>query len=41
MDETVKIAVDRWLMKAANDLRTAETMVSVAPPVSGLLRRMS
>jgi HEPN domain-containing protein len=33
MDEAVKTAVARWLAKAANDLRTAETMLSVVPPV--------
>ena len=33
MDEAVKTAVARWLAKAANDLRTAETMVSLVPPV--------
>lgn len=33
MDEAVKMAVARWLSKAANDLRTAETMLSVVPPV--------
>lgn len=33
MDEAVKITVARWLAKAANDLRTAETMVSIVPPV--------
>lgn len=33
MDEAVKTAVARWLAKAANDLRTAETMVSIVPPV--------
>lgn len=33
MDEAVKMAVARWLAKAANDLRTAETMISVVPPV--------
>ena len=29
MDEAVKTAVARWLAKAANDLRTAETMIAV------------
>ncbi len=33
MDEAVKTTVARWLAKAANDLRTAETMVSLVPPV--------
>jgi HEPN domain-containing protein len=33
MDEAVKTAVARWLAKAANDLRTAETMVALVPPV--------
>ena len=33
MDEAVKAAVARWPAKAANDLRTAETMLSVVPPV--------
>lgn len=33
MDEAVKTAVGRWLAKAANDLRTAETMVALVPPV--------
>lgn len=33
MDEAKKVAVERWLRKAANDLRTGETMVSVEPPV--------
>ena len=33
MDEAVKTAVAHWLAKAANDLRTAETMLSVVPPV--------
>lgn len=34
MDDAVKAAVTRWLTKAANDLRTAETMISVVPPVT-------
>ena len=34
MDDAVNIAVQRWLEKAANDLRTAETMLSVSPPVT-------
>ncbi len=34
MDEAVHIAVQRWLEKASNDLRTAETMLSVMPPVT-------
>lgn len=34
MDEAVKTVVVRWLEKAANDLRTAETMVAVEPPVA-------
>ena len=33
MDEVVKTAVKRWLAKAANDLVTAETMISTVPPV--------
>ena len=33
MDEAVKTAVERWLAKASNDLRTAETMISTVPPV--------
>jgi HEPN domain-containing protein len=33
MDEAVKMAVERWLAKAANDLRTAETVISIVPPV--------
>lgn len=34
MDEAVHIAVQRWIEKASNDLRTAETMLSVSPPVT-------
>lgn len=34
MDEAVHNAVKRWLEKASNDLRTAETMISVTPPVT-------
>ena len=34
MDEAVHIAVKQWLEKASNDLRTAETMLSVNPPVT-------
>ena len=34
MDEAVQRTVKRWLAKAANDLRTAETMISVMPPVT-------
>ena len=34
MDEVRKVAVERWLRKAANDLRTGETMVSVDPAVT-------
>ncbi len=33
MDEVVQTAVERWLAKAANDLKTAETMISIVPPV--------
>jgi len=34
MDKAEKTAVERWLLKAANDLRTAETMIAVVPPVT-------
>lgn len=34
MDESVKTAVSRWLIKAAHDLTTAQTMLSVDPPVT-------
>jgi HEPN domain-containing protein len=33
MDEATRAAVGRWLLKARNDLRTGETMLSVDPPV--------
>jgi len=33
MDEATKVAVQRWLVKAGNDLRTGRTMLSVDPPV--------
>ncbi|MBI5091146.1 MAG: HEPN domain-containing protein [Candidatus Hydrogenedentes bacterium] len=32
MDEAKKIAVQRWLIKANNDLRTAKTMLAVPEP---------
>ena len=34
MDETKRVAVQRWLMKASNDLRTAETMLLADPPTT-------
>lgn len=34
MDEALHIAVQRWLEKAANDLKTAETMLTVSPAVT-------
>lgn len=34
MDEAVHSAAKRWMEKASNDLRTAETMLSVTPPVT-------
>ena len=33
MDDVRRTAVARWLEKAANDLRTGETMISIDPPV--------
>jgi HEPN domain-containing protein len=34
MDEPLKTAVSRWLIKAEHDLTTAQTMLSVVPPVT-------
>lgn len=34
MDEAVKTAVSRWLIKAEHDLTTARTMLSTDPPVT-------
>lgn len=34
MDEALKTAVLRWLAKAEHDLTTAQTMLSVDPPVT-------
>ena len=34
MDDTRKQAIERWIRKAENDLRTCETMISVEPPVA-------
>jgi HEPN domain-containing protein len=34
MDEIKRIAIERWLHKAGNDLRTAETMLTVQPPTT-------
>lgn len=34
MDEAVKTAVTRWLIKAENDLTTARTMLSLACPIT-------
>ncbi|MBI5117938.1 HEPN domain-containing protein, partial [Candidatus Poribacteria bacterium] len=34
MDDLKKIAIERWLQKANNDLRTAETMLRVDPPTT-------
>ena len=34
MDEAIKTAVSRWLIKAEHDLRTAQTMLSINPPVT-------
>ena len=34
MDEAIKTAVSRWLIKAEHDLKTAQTMLSVDPPVT-------
>lgn len=34
MDDPLRIAVSRWLIKAEHDLTTAQTMLSVVPPVA-------
>lgn len=34
MADALRQAVDRWLVKAGNDLRTAEVMVAQEPPVT-------
>jgi hypothetical protein len=34
MDEAIKNAVSRWLIKAEHDLTTAQTMLSVDPPIT-------
>lgn len=34
MDEAVKTAVSRWLIKAEHDLSTAQTVLSVDPPIT-------
>ena len=35
MQDDVKVAVEHWLAKAKNDLRTAETLVAIEEPVIG------
>lgn len=37
MDNATKTAIERWLIKAANDLRTAQTMLAVDPPVTDVV----
>jgi len=32
MDDVKKLAIERWLVKANNDLRTAQTMMTVEDP---------
>ena len=34
MQDDLKLAVERWLLKAKNDLRTAETMLSIDDPIT-------
>jgi len=32
MDDVKRLAIERWLVKANNDLRTAQTMITVEDP---------
>jgi HEPN domain-containing protein len=34
MQDDLKLAIERWLAKAKNDLRTAETMLAIDEPVT-------
>ena len=34
MDKNTKKVIERWLMKAENDLRTAESVLQVSPPIA-------
>ena len=34
VDENTRKVVERWLMKAGNDLRTAESVLRVSPPIA-------
>jgi HEPN domain-containing protein len=34
MRDEIKVAVERWLLKAKNDLRTSETMLSIDRPIT-------
>jgi len=34
MDERIGLAVERWLIKAENDLRTAETILAIDNPIT-------
>lgn len=34
VDENTRKVVERWLMKARNDLRTAESVLRVSPPIA-------
>lgn len=34
MQDNLKLSIERWLAKADNDLRTAETMLSIEQPVT-------
>ena len=34
MDDVTKTAIERWLIKASNDLRTAKTMLALEQPTT-------
>ena len=34
MDDTLRVAIERWLIKADNDIVTARTMLATDPPVT-------